>query len=69
MKKTQRDELKAVVTLECSEHGCGSIYIHATNAQEAANGHLLLAEVQPELRALASACRRAAEKLLPVQVV
>lgn len=54
---------KISVSLELSEFGCGSIFIHAADNQQASNARKLLAEVTPELREIDAACKRAADKI------
>jgi hypothetical protein len=57
-------EQRVCVSLEISEFGCGHIFVCADSTEQARDGHLMLAAVQPELRALALACKRAAAKIL-----
>jgi hypothetical protein len=56
-------EQRIAVSLELSEFGCGSIYIHAQNGDQARDAHRLLAEVTDKLRELDAACKAAAVRL------
>jgi hypothetical protein len=56
-------EQRVAISLELSEFGAGSIYIHARTGDEARDAHRLLAEVTDKLRELDAACKAAATKL------
>jgi hypothetical protein len=53
----------AIVSMELTELGVGSIYICADNSEQQSAAHTLLATVTPQLRALDDACKAAAAKI------
>jgi hypothetical protein len=54
-----KPEQKVAITLELSEYGCGQVFIHADNCEQAADAHRFLTEVTRELDALNQACKAA----------